>query len=585
MAFATFEVDPRLATLLGESYRSTEQAIKELVDNAWDADAEQVNIRLPQHVTLEAIYVEDDGTGMIEGEVRQEYLRVARDRRLSKGDRTPIKRRLVKGRKGIGKFAGLMVADVMTLETRARGVLTTLTIPRGELKSAAQDLERIELPINVVPCEAADHGTKVTLSNLHQNLVFPSPERLKELLVFEYGREDDFWVLVNNERVTMDDIPGESVKQEMTLETAGTVRATFTVTEPKQRGRLPGVVIRVQGKIIGMPSYFGLESSEDIPAVVLKRLYGEIEADGLYDAVAANFGSFIENNKAYQEVREWAQSRIREVLNSTCQREMSLARARLQQDINRRLEKLPEHRRGFAESAIHRIMLRLYNEPEDRVRPLVSVFLDAVERDEYRIVLEKIYQASRSDVSTFADALSDFGLLELGMIAHQAAVRMEFLDLLESLVLNPETTEAVIHKALATNLWVFGSEFGLITSNQTLAKVVEQYTNTKFSGPRANRRPDLFLVSNPSRQYTLIEFKRPSHVIGRQDINQAEQYRDDLTSQFHPIDILVVGGEYDSRINLHPPQHVQLFSYAGVVSRARNELTWLLSDLALPTRA
>jgi hypothetical protein len=50
---------------------------------------------------------------------------------------------LVKGRKGIGKFAGLLVADVMTVETRARGVQTTLTIPRAELKSAAADLERI----------------------------------------------------------------------------------------------------------------------------------------------------------------------------------------------------------------------------------------------------------------------------------------------------------------------------------------------------------------------------------------------------------------------------------------------------------
>ena len=36
---AHFRVDPRLASLLGESYRSTEQAIKELIDNAWDADA------------------------------------------------------------------------------------------------------------------------------------------------------------------------------------------------------------------------------------------------------------------------------------------------------------------------------------------------------------------------------------------------------------------------------------------------------------------------------------------------------------------------------------------------------------------
>ncbi len=270
-----------MATLLGESYRSTEQAIKELVDNAWDADAERVSIRLPKPMSTEPIRVQDDGSGMIEGEIRQEYLRVARDRRASKGDRTPTKRRLVKGRKGIGKFAGLMVADVMTVETRARGVQTTLTIPRAELKSAAADLERIELPILMSPCDAADHGTTITLANLHQNQVFPSTERLKQMLVFEYGREDDFSVLINDEQLTMEDIPGEVAKEEVILENAGTVKATFTVTDPKQRGKLPGVVIRVQGKIIGLPSYLGLEEAEDIPTSVLKRLYGEIQADSL----------------------------------------------------------------------------------------------------------------------------------------------------------------------------------------------------------------------------------------------------------------------------------------------------------------
>jgi hypothetical protein len=352
MPFANFEVDPRLATLLGESYRSTEQAIKELVDNAWDADAERVRILLPKPMSTEPICVHDDGSGMIEGEIRQEYLRVARDRRASKGDRTPTKRRLAKGRKGIGKFAGLMVADVMTVETRARGVLTTLTIPRAELKSAAADLERIELPILVSPCNPTDHGTTITLTNLHQNQVFPSADRLKQMLVFEYGREDDFSVLINDELLTMEDIPGEVAKEEITLENAGTVKATFTITDAKQRGKLPGVVIRVQGKVIGLPSYLGLEEAEDIPTSVLKRLYGEIQADSLGDAVTANFGSFIENNKSYQDVRHWAQSKIRELLNITCQREMSLARARLQQDINRQLEKLPEHRRRFAELAI-----------------------------------------------------------------------------------------------------------------------------------------------------------------------------------------------------------------------------------------
>ena len=58
---AHFQVDPRLAALLGESYRTTEAALKELVDNAWDADAEQVSITLPtEPVTNAAIIVRDD---------------------------------------------------------------------------------------------------------------------------------------------------------------------------------------------------------------------------------------------------------------------------------------------------------------------------------------------------------------------------------------------------------------------------------------------------------------------------------------------------------------------------------------------
>ena len=121
---AQFRVDPRLASLLGESYRSTEQALKELIDNAWDADSEHVWITLPDPMTAEPIIVRDDGTGMTEREVRSEYLNIANDRRTRKGERTPGKKRAVKGRKGIGKFAGLVAADVMDVETRAREHVT-----------------------------------------------------------------------------------------------------------------------------------------------------------------------------------------------------------------------------------------------------------------------------------------------------------------------------------------------------------------------------------------------------------------------------------------------------------------------------
>ena len=52
-----FQVDSRLATLLSQEYRSTERALKELVDNAWDADADQVSIQLPKPMSGEPIAV------------------------------------------------------------------------------------------------------------------------------------------------------------------------------------------------------------------------------------------------------------------------------------------------------------------------------------------------------------------------------------------------------------------------------------------------------------------------------------------------------------------------------------------------
>jgi HSP90 family molecular chaperone len=130
---AKFRIDPALATLLGENYRSSEYAIKELIDNAWDADASNVWISLPEPLSQAPITIQDDGSGMTEKEVLNEYLRIASSRKSRKGGNTPLKNRRIKGRKGIGKFAGLLAANIMILETTARGFTTQLEMSKESL--------------------------------------------------------------------------------------------------------------------------------------------------------------------------------------------------------------------------------------------------------------------------------------------------------------------------------------------------------------------------------------------------------------------------------------------------------------------
>lgn len=580
---ANFKVDPRLASLLGETYRSTEHAVKELVDNAWDADATSISITLPDPMTANPIVVEDNGCGMTELEVRNEYLVVANDRRSRKGERTNLLKRLVKGRKGIGKFAGLMVANVMEVETTARGKTTRVVISKEDLLNASRDLERIDLPFSSEPASSEGEGktgTRVTLSELSDRYEFPLPERMKALLMIEYGREEDVRISVNGALLGLDDLPGEKFRADEQIAEAGNVKLNFKVAERGGSLKQAGIAIRVAGKIVGKPGFFGLEDDPEIPPKLLRKLYGELEADGLAESVTADWGDIVENSKALQALKPVVQTHLKNALEEVYRREVNLQRARIQRQINLRLAEMPEHRRRFAQIALEKVMKRFYGESEEKVETVASVILDAFEKDEYWLVLKEIDESKTGDIETFASALEVFGLVDMALMASQAKSRLKALDHLDDLVRTPATLEKTVHAVIERNLWVLGYDHSLISSNKTLARTIEDYTAAKFTGKRASKRPDLFLAQNLRGGYLLIEFKRPSKSIDRDDQRQAQEYRDDLEGKFGDIQILLLGKGRDvSAAAKNDPPNLQVFGYEALISSARTQLDWLLKEL------
>lgn len=291
MTKVTFNVDTRLAKLLSQNYRSSERAIKELVDNAWDADSEDVMITLPQAMTDELIVVEDNGSGMTEEEIHREYLHIASDRRERRGTLTPSKKRKVKGKKGIGKFAGLMAANHMMVETWARGKKCQFAICTSALESI-DSIDLLPIEMAVTACSIEKHGTRISLSSLHQNMAFPQPETFRQILLQEYGREDGFKISVNGKDLDIDDVIGTYTSHSKKLPDVGDVNLRFTVSNKNGKLKQPGITIRVGGKIVGKPGFFGLDEADDFPKKLLAKIYGEVEVDGLKDHVTADWGGF-----------------------------------------------------------------------------------------------------------------------------------------------------------------------------------------------------------------------------------------------------------------------------------------------------
>jgi hypothetical protein len=579
---ARFGVDPKLTSILGDTYRSSEKALCELIDNAWDADATIVTVTLPSPITNDPVVVADDGTGMTSEEVRSIYLKIANDRfSRSKDARTAGMKRLVKGRKGIGKFAGLAAADLMTLETAARGTLTRVTIRKSALLSTrgTPDLQSIDLPVESEPTAPDRRGTIITLSNLDQSKTFPKPELLRKLLVREYAREENFSVIVNGERLSFADLGGDAQSRCVTLPDIGVVTIKWTVSAKPLPKSEAGFVYRIAGKIVGQPTFCGLESREDIPEKVLHRVWGEIEADGLDRHVTADWGDIVENSVPLQQVHEEVKRIVAGHLEEVCRTEIDMARLRIAKDVKARIETLPEHRRLYAEQAVEKVVKKYFPEGEDKIKLLAGLILDAVEHDEYWVICERIAVAKNADVATIAQNLAEFGLVDLSVMVKQAKGRQVVLDSLEELVRNPKTLEAEVHKALEHNLWVLGPQYSVIASNQTLKTIIKDFVDKGGSRAKAKTRPDLFLGQGSDQRRLLIEFKRPSESVGRDAEAQARKYRDELSSSYGSMDLLVLGGSVDQGMLASGGGDTQFRAYMSVIATARTQLEWLLTEL------
>ena len=159
-------------------YSSTPAAVTEIIANAWDADASEVNITLEPENDL--IVVEDNGHCMTREEVQKKFLRIGYSRRTQEptGAMTRSQNRHVMGRKGIGKLAMFSLANFIEIVTRTEGkpavafqVDVTELLRQAEQANGTVDYEinSIEVPADFMN----SHGTRITLTKLNSRINKP----------------------------------------------------------------------------------------------------------------------------------------------------------------------------------------------------------------------------------------------------------------------------------------------------------------------------------------------------------------------------------------------------------------------------
>jgi len=179
-------------------YPNALDAIREYIANAWDADADRLDITVNDN----SLRIEDWGTGINNFKL---FWGVA-DQHKSSIELTPKYKRKLIGRKGLGKLSFAMLGNKITVETR--------TAYKAEYSYADFKRMKFEAIPRAKIDEALSHrGTQITITELKIEL--KKDEIIKYIKENLYGlilpiacKDNPMKIFVNGEKVTPSPISG-----------------------------------------------------------------------------------------------------------------------------------------------------------------------------------------------------------------------------------------------------------------------------------------------------------------------------------------------------------------------------------------
>jgi len=359
-------VDKSHIITLGEHlYGESIELIRELVNNAYDADATRVDITIDE----KKIVVEDNGSGMdLEG-LRQYFNIGSPHKRRQK--KSPRFGRDLIGQFGIGKFASLAACKKFEVWTKKGNFCGVVTFDKNEWKRSKRGWH---LPLRLfTPSPDQPDGTRVTLLGLTKKFrIEDIKNRLRETVPLSVH---NFSVYLNGKRVTPHYIAGRSIPF-MEGTKYGLIHGEIViVTRGPLPDKLPGIECRVKQVTIKR-ELFGLESVGG----VAKKIYGVANADFL--PVTSDRTGFIIDSpeyKAFQEVMKEVVKRVKDEIRV-------LTDERQNRRISRRLKE-----------ALRRVEDALIHNPE--LCPLNLTPIGNEEGEESGILKKKIQSTQEEGIS------------------------------------------------------------------------------------------------------------------------------------------------------------------------------------------
>lgn len=540
-------------------YSTFPPVLGELISNAYDAEAHNVSIRL-NYATKE-IKIIDDGHGMSNEELREEFLIIGRNRRLdNKSGLSKNKLRKVTGKKGLGKLAMFGVAKKIEIISVCNNLKNGFVMDYDEMMNTKDNENYKPEPLFVnIPVEENNH-TEIHMFELIKTI---TPfEDLPVVLAkrFSFFSEDFKTTLHRDDVVVNDEIEKDTYEklldidlyysnldkqfewrfpedfvEEITenvryksLNDLG-IKAYVVTTHTPLKKVDQGFTIYARGKYASGNTFFNDRSNDNFNQYVTGYFMLDfIDDDDKLDFISTPRQSVIwDDDGTIKKAKEDLDKFVSKIESSWRKKRAQAKEDEIETTIK---ESIPDLYMGLAKNEIeslNKIKKALSSNIDEGTTSVeITNILNTVKYQfQFDSFTEYVSKMTEEEITkeNILKISEDWDYIESKELAKIASGRIETIQVFEKHIATDASETKIMQPFLEQFPWILDPRITSFEREVYFSNILkQQFPDDKLN--EANRRID-FLCNTVGGELMIIELKRPGIKITYDEINQTNDYR------------------------------------------------------------
>lgn len=601
---STLFADGFLESFAGKIIESRKIAIIELVANAWDAGATEVEIKWPIEDGDE-FYIVDNGHGMTQREFNFRFrtLSYNRTQHQSKFAEIPnehkkkIAIRPVFGRNGKGRLGGFSFGETFMVCTWKEGKQNTFAVSKDNTNNLAS-FQQIEADV-----DRDGHGTKVFVNNSFYAEL--TAEEAKTEIGMRFLTDPNFRVSLNDKVISFINIPDEciEVKEVIVPEVGKFVIKIIDVLQTDKTTHQHGIAWHVKNRLVGECTWKGSGNEHLIDGrrMAAKRYIFIVDADCLEEAVSPDWTMFLPSNQKWEIASAQIYRFINDYLLNLTKEQREEVFVEIENSNRGLLKQIGLVKREKWENFIKSVQIDCPSISSEDLNKLGALLANLEHTESKYGLLALLANATYEELDSLTDILQKWNIDFAKIVLDEVEYRTKLLEKLQTKVLSKKTDEVQdLQPLFHRGLWIFGPEYESIeyTSNQGMTKVIQELFGTEIKGSR--QRPDFAILRDSTvglyglskfgedggeigiDRLTIVELKKPGVTVGQEEVNQPWKYVKELLEkgllkQYSQVTCFVLGSQLDPLEAGRATKNegkviIQPLDYDTVIRRAKSRL-------------